>query len=99
MPNPANADQLEAIKAKLDDWLGLPSEMKQWEGDPEHHVELQYKSPKGILMFNLSLHWYRGVWHHASRSLALPVDVDQIRLMIEPLQPAEQALDAVFQGN
>ena len=95
-----NAEQLQAIKDKLDTWIGIPSEAVQWSGDPDHHVDLRYKSPTNVLLFIVGVHWYRGVWRFASRSVGLPVDVDTIRKLIEPLQPTEeQLLEAVFKGD
>ena len=96
--SPENLEQLKAIKDKVDAWVGISSKAIQWSGDPAHHIDLHYKSPTGVLLFTLGIHWYRGVWHFASRSVGLPLDVDHLRKMIEPLQPTEeQLLDAVFQ--
>lgn len=97
--NLANPEQLQDIKEKLDAWMGMPSEQVQWHGDPEHHIAFEYKSPTGVLVAMLEMHWYRGIWRFAGRS-GLPRDIDTIRKLIEPMQPTEeQLMDAVFQKD
>lgn len=86
------------IKEFLDDWLGIVSELIPWADDPACYTELKYKSPKGILLFVISLQWYRGAWRFNNRSQALPVDVDQLKVLIEN-PPPQQLKEALFQGD
>ena len=74
-------EQLQLLKAKYDEWLGMESELLPWEDAPDKHVALVYKSPTGIHLFTIELSHFRGNWQFACRSMAIPANVDELQTM------------------
>lgn len=93
----ANMEDVQAIGKKLDEWLGLQSIVIP----ADNHAEFQYRSPTGVLLFTISVHWYRGAWRFASRT-GLPESIDHLRQLVDP--PAqgdafERAVAAALAGD
>jgi hypothetical protein len=94
----ADSERLQAIKDKLDAWIGIKGELKPSSRDPENNVELHYQSPNNVLLVIISFQWYRGEWHLGSRSAGLPTGIDHLRKLVEP-QTDEEKLDSIFQTS
>lgn len=72
-------EKLREFKTRVDEYIGLVSEVEKVNpASPAAH--LIYKSPKGIVLFELTIRIYdiaKG-WEVGSISGALPRDVDKV---------------------